>query len=257
MRIVIKVGSSSLSRHEGGLSLPKLATLMDQVACLWEGGHEIVLVTSAAVPTGRDLLHVDGGSLLEKQALAAVGQARLIQMYQKEAAQFGRVVGQILLTREDLEVVDRRNSLKQTMQTLLQLNALPVINENDSVSVEELLYGDNDTLAARVAILMAADLVVLLTDIDGYYEEDPKVHPEANRLRKVSEITDDMIQSAGGAGSVMGTGGMVTKLLAAKIATSAGIPLVICQSEARRVLERVVAGEDEGTRFEVSGRVTR
>lgn len=248
VRIVVKVGTSSLYDRQNQLDLPYLADLGRQVETLWDRGHEVILVTSGAIGLGSQALGARPRTLTQKQAMAAVGQARLIQSYQAVLPK--RPVAQVLLTREDLEPgTRRRERCRATLTQLLAWSVLPVVNENDTVADEEIRVGDNDTLAARVAVLMAADLVVLLSDIDGYYTADPRRHPDAARHRTVGWVTPEMVRAAEGAGH-WGTGGMVTKLLAARICQEARIPLVLAHSRHPDVLVAVAAGDrDVGTWF--------
>jgi len=241
VRIVVKVGTSSLYDRQGQLDLPYLADLGRQLEALWDGGHEVILVTSGAIGLGSQAMGTRPRTLTQKQAMAAIGQARLIQSYQ--AVIPGRPVAQVLLTREDLESgTRRRERCRATLSQLLAWSVLPVVNENDTVADEEIRVGDNDTLAARVAVLMRAGLVVLLSDIDGYYTADPRRHPDAARHRTIMWVTPEMVAEAEGAGH-WGTGGMVTKLLAARICQEAGIPLVLAHSRHPAVLEAVAGGD--------------
>lgn len=227
MRLVIKVGTSSIYGPNSRLDLNYMADLAGQINSAMDHGHEIILVTSGAIGLGKGRLGKAPHSLTQKQALAAVGQALLIQSYQ--AVMGNKTVAQVLLTREDLEQTHRRTRCAATLRQLLAWNVVPIINENDTVTDEEIRVGDNDTLAARVAVLMQAQLVVLLSDIDGFYTKNPQHDYRARRLSAVSWVTPDLLASAEGAGP-RGTGGMVTKLIAADICQRAGIPLVIAHS---------------------------
>ena len=244
-RIVVKVGTSTLTRDSGALNLHNMDHLARTLSDLRGMGHEIILVSSGAigVGTGKLGLHERPQELRMKQAVAAVGQCELMHLYDKFFGEYGYTVAQILLTGEDVE------------DSLLELGCIPVVNENDSVSSAEIetgrckVLGDNDTLSAIVARLCQADLLVLLSDIDGLYNADPHKDPGATLIERVEEITPELKAMAGGAGTWRGTGGMATKLMAAKAAMQAGIDMVITNGANMEALYDIVEGKSVGTRF--------
>ncbi|KKM11188.1 gamma-glutamyl kinase [Clostridiales bacterium PH28_bin88] len=250
-RLVVKVGSSSLTHRTGKLNLGQLERLVRELADLVNQGKEVVLVTSGAIGAGMGRMGFTKRpkTMPEKQAAAAVGQGLLMHMYEKLFSEYGYTVGQVLLTRED--VADRKRYLnaRNTLITLLQYQVIPIVNENDTVVVEEIRVGDNDTLAALVAGLVDAELLVLLSDIDGLFTGDPRLDPDAVVIPELEEITPEIERLAGGAGSTLGTGGMGTKIHAAKMAMSSGIPMVIANGSREGALRRLLAGEPVGTLF--------
>lgn len=250
-RLVVKVGTSTVTYATGKLNLGGLERVVRQVADVANAGCEVVLVSSGAVGAGLGRLGWTRrpATIPEKQAVAAVGQSLLMQIYEKLFSEHGLTIAQVLLTRED--VADRRRYLnaRTTLRTLLSYGVVPVINENDTVAVEELKFGDNDTLSALVAGLISADLLVLLTDLDGLYTADPRLHPDAKLIPLVEEVTPEVEALAGGAGTARGTGGMATKLSAAKIATSCGVSMVIANAARPSVLQDLLAGKPVGTHF--------
>ncbi len=250
-RIVIKIGSSTLACATGGLDREFAADLARQIAGLKADGFQPVLVSSGAIAAGYETL-----GLMERprdmpslQASASVGQVRVLGMYAELFAQHGIAVGQVLLTRHDTK--DRQAYLhaRDTFDRLLALGALPVVNENDTVAVDEIRFGDNDTLAALVAVMIGADLVVLLSDIEGLYSADPRVDAEAELLEHVAELTEQVLAAAGGSGTEMGSGGMVTKVEAAKVLMKAGIPMVVCDGRRPNVVTEAAQGKPVGTYF--------
>ena len=256
-RIVVKVGTSTLTHDSGNLDLRSMEHLVRTLSDLSGMGHEIILVTSGAIAVGTAKLGLSERprELRMKQATAAVGQCRMMHLYDKLFSEYNRSMAQILLTGDDVEEEDRAEHLRGTFSALMEMGVIPVVNENDSVSSAEIetghhkVLGDNDTLSAIVAKLCKADLLVLLSDIDGLYDADPKTHPNAKLLHHVEELTPEIYEMAGGAGSWRGTGGMATKLSAARIATEAGCDMVITNGERMEDLYGIVAGEDIGTRF--------
>lgn len=251
-RVVVKVGSSSLTDDQGNLNIAYMKRLVEELARLKkEQGIDVLLVSSGAIAAGLGVLNWSRPlvTMPEKQAAAAVGQGLLFETYKQLFAAHGQMVAQVLLTRGDIENRKRYVNIRNTLETLLHYGILPIINENDTVVVDEIRIGDNDTLGSWVGVLSEADLVILLTDIDGLYTANPREDPTARRIPVVKEITRELERAAGGKGSVHGTGGMKTKLKAAKIATQAGIELVIAHSRVDQVIARVVAGESLGTRF--------
>ncbi len=251
MRIIIKVGTSTLAHATGLLNIRRVEALCNVMSDLKNAGHELVLVSSGAIGMGVGKLSLGGkpSDIPTKQAAAAVGQCELMYTYDKLFTEHNHTVAQILITGADLQHDERRANFHNTMYRLLELGALPIINENDSVATEEIVIGDNDTLGAIVATNVQADLLILLSDIDGLYTSDPHTDPDATLLTEVTEITPDILAMTGGAGSKLGTGGMHTKLHAAQIATAAGIPMVIANGQDPSILYDIVAGEPVGTRF--------
>lgn len=251
MRIVVKVGTSTLAHPTGRLNIQRVEELVKVLSDLKNAGHEMVLVSSGAIGmgVGKLMLSVRPTDMETKQAAAAVGQCELMYTYDKLFTEYNHTVAQILLTGDDIEHVNRRTNFENTMMRLLELGALPIINENDSISTEEIEIGDNDRLGAIVARSIKADLLILLTDIDGLYTADPHKDPNGKLIPLVEELTWDIMQLAGGAGTKQGTGGMMTKLLAAKIATEAGVEMVIANGQKPRILYQIVDGEQVGTKF--------
>lgn len=243
-RIVIKIGSALLMDQERRLLRDWLAGLAEDIAGLRKSGKQVLIVTSGAVAIGSRILkiHPRRSRLEELQAAAATGQVRLVDAYQEAFAQHGITVAQVLLTPDDTEVRRRFLNARGTLEKLLEHEAIPVINENDTVATDELRYGDNDRLAARVAQLVMADGLVLLSDIDGFYTADPRKHADAEHLPCVRHITDDMFAMAGTPGSPIGSGGMLTKLQAARIATHAGCSTIIASGAVERPLNALMTG---------------
>ena len=251
-RIVIKIGSSSLTHPEtGALNLTKLEVLVREISDLHNMGKDVIVVSSGAIAVGRRAAGLGHrpSETKEKQACAAIGQARLMMIYQKLFSEYNQLAAQILMTKRTvMDNLSRFNALN-TFQELLKLGAIPIVNENDTVSTYEMQFGDNDTLSAIVAALIDADLLLLLSDIDGLYDSDPHKNPDAKLLHEVSEIDEKILSLAGGSGSELGTGGMVTKLHAAQIATEAGCEMVIANGWNPDLLYGIVEGEPIGTRF--------
>ena len=244
-RVVVKVGSALLvDAQKGRLNRQWLASLAADVARMRKRGQEVILVSSGAIALGRRHLGLGAGKLKleESQAAAAVGQIRLAHAYKELLDEYEITVAQILLTLGDTEQRRRYLNARGTLNTLLSLGAVPVINENDTVATAEIRYGDNDRLAARVAQMIGADCLVLLSDIDGLYSANPNEHPDAEFIPRVAEITPEIEAMAGGAGSTMGSGGMQTKIAAAKIAVAAGCHLCIAKGAHRQPLKRIEDG---------------
>ena len=260
-RIVVKVGTSTLTHSSGSLNLRSMEHLVRVLADLEGRGNEVILVTSGAIAVGTARMGLDERprALRMKQAAAAVGQCRMMHIYDKLFSEYNCTVAQILLTGEDVEDPLRAEHLKNTFGSLLELGILPVVNENDSVSSAEIetghhkVLGDNDTLSAIVAELCEADLLVLFSDIDGLFDADPRTHPEAKLLHRVTDLTPEILEMAGGAGTWRGTGGMATKLSAARIAMAAGCDMVITNGQRPEDLYGIVEGQDVGTRFVAGG----
>jgi glutamate 5-kinase len=250
-RVVVKVGTSTLTYENGRLNLRRIESLVRVLSDIKNSGREIVLVTSGAIGVGAGHLGLKerprdiGG----KQAAAAVGQCELMYTYDKLFAEYGHVTAQVLLTRDVVENEGRKTNVINTLLRLLEFGAVPIINENDTVSIEEIEFGDNDTLSAMVAQLVNAEALILLTDIDGLYDADPRTFPDAKRIPVVREIDDTLLALAGGAGSKRGTGGMITKLHAAQIAMDAHIPTVIMDGSRPTHLYDLLDGKPQGTLF--------
>jgi len=251
MRIVVKVGTSTLAHATGRLNIRHVEELVKVLSDLKNAGHEMILVSSGAIGMGVGKLNLPGRptDMPTKQAAAAVGQCELMYVYDRLFTQFGHTVAQILLTGEDIDHEDRRRNFENTMERLLELGALPVVNENDTVATAEIKVGDNDTLGAVVACSIGADLLILLSDIDGLYTADPHRDPEAQLLVEVSGITEEIKALAGGAGSGLGTGGMATKIRAAEMVMQAGCEMVITNGEHPENIYSIVEGKPVGTRF--------
>ena len=257
-RIVIKVGSSSLQHGEtGDLDYTKLDVLVRELCNLRNMGKDVVLVTSGAIAVGKKAVHIkkveddnEDHSIALKQACAAVGQARLMMIYQKIFAEYNQVAAQILMTKNTIVDSLNRYNAKNTFRELLQLGVIPIVNENDTVATYEIEIGDNDTLSAIVAALVDADLLILLSDIDGLYSDDPRSNPDARFISDVPKL-DEATMSMGKAstGSDVGTGGMNTKLIAANIATKSGIDMLIANSKDIKVIHRLLDGQNIGTLF--------
>ncbi|MCI2046442.1 MAG: glutamate 5-kinase [Faecalibacterium sp.] len=251
MRIVVKVGTSTLAHPTGLLNIRHVEKLVEVLSDLKNAGHEVILVSSGAIGMGVGKLSLKErpADMPGKQAAAAVGQCELMYTYDKLFSGYNHTVAQILLTGVDIDHDDRRQNFQNTLFRLLELGALPVINENDTVATEEIAVGDNDTLAAVVACCAKADLLVLLSDIEGLYTADPHRHKDAMLIPLVTDITPEIEALAGGKGSTLGTGGMETKLHAARLATAAGVDMVIANGAKPELLYDVVAGLPVGTRF--------
>ena len=250
--IVVKIGSSSLTTADGGLNRERISFFANELASLSANGYKVLLVTSGAVAAGYlQIGYPQRPKLLhEKQASAAVGQALLMQAYNDELAKHGVVAAQILLTRYDFSNLQRVQNARDTIDELLQRNIIPIINENDVVSVGELKFGDNDTLSALVASLVKAQQLIIITDTDGLYTADPRKHADAERIARVEQIDDTIRQIAGGAGSDVGTGGMRSKIIAAELATRAGVPVFVGKVETGGDTLLAVGGTGKGTYFE-------
>ena len=251
MRITVKVGTSTLAHATGRLNIQRMEGLCKVLSDLKNAGHEIILVSSGAIGMGVGKLSLPARptDMAGKQACAAVGQCELMYTYDRLFTAYNHNVAQILLTGVDVEHEGRRLNFQNTLTRLLELGALPIINENDTVSTEEIAVGDNDTLSAIVAATVSADLLVLLSDIDGLYDGDPRKNPDAKLIPTVETVDERIIALGGGSGSSLGTGGMATKLLAAQIAVGAGCEMVIANGEKPELLYDIVAGKPIGTRF--------
>ena len=251
MRIVVKVGTSTLAHATGHLNIRHVEELVKVLSDLKNAGHEMILVSSGAIGMGVGKLNLPGkpSDMPTKQAAAAVGQCELMYTYDRLFAQYNHTVAQILLTGDDIDHEDRRQNFENTMFRLLELGALPIINENDTIATAEIKVGDNDTLGGIVACCVKADLLVLLSDIEGLYTADPRKDPNATLISVVEEVTPEVEALAGGAGTSLGTGGMATKLRAAKMVTNAGCDMIIANGENPNYLYDIVDGKPTGTRF--------
>ena len=251
MRIVIKVGTSTLAHSTGRLNIRHVEELVKVLSDLKNAGHEVILVSSGAIGMGVGKLSLPARptDMSTKQACAAVGQCELMYTYDRLFTAYSHTVAQILLTGVDIEHTERRQNFQNTLSRLLELDALPIINENDTVATAEIKVGDNDTLGAVVACTVKADLLVLLSDIQGLYTADPRKDPGARLIPVVEEITADIEALAGGAGSGLGTGGMATKLRAARMVTGQGCDMIITNGDQPQLLYDIVEGKQVGTRF--------
>lgn len=252
MRIVVKVGTSTLAHPTGRLNIQRMEKLCKDLSDLKNMGHEIILVSSGAIAMGFGKLNLSERpkDVPTKQASAAVGQCELMYIYDKLFTEYNHTVAQLLITAPDIEEGGvRKQNFHNTLARLLELGALPVINENDTISTEEFGIGDNDTLSAIVAVTIQADLLILLSDIDGLFDGDPRKNPDAKLIDTVEKIDEHIISLGGGSGSNLGTGGMATKLRAAQMATAAGCEMVIANGQSPEVLYDVAAGKRVGTRF--------
>lgn len=250
-RLTVKVGSSTLTYDSGKLNLDRIEHLVRELADLAHSGRQVILVSSGAIAVGRSRLGIDHRpkTTPEKQALAAVGQGILMQTYEKLFAEYGLIVGQVLLTKSDIDNGKRYKNACNTFETLLNYGVIPIVNENDTVATEEIEFGDNDTLSAYVAKLAKSDLLVLLSDIEGLYTADPRQNPNARLIPLVKGITPEIEELASGSGSDLGVGGMVTKIDAARIVGEAGIPMIIGSGEKPGLIKAAADGEEVGTLF--------
>lgn len=243
-RVVVKVGSSSIS----GENQHKIEKLVDALAAAHKAGQEVILVTSGAIATGMPLLNLESKpeDLATSQALASVGQGRLISRYQTSLERYDLIAGQVLLTAQDLEGAETRENAKRAMERLVSLRVIPIVNENDTVATAEIRFGDNDRLAALVAVLVDADALVLLSDVDALYDMPPS-KPGAKRIERVAFGDELSGVEIGGSGSTVGTGGAVTKVSAAKVATEAGVSVLLTSAD---LVAEALTGQNVGTWFE-------
>ncbi len=251
MRIAVKVGTSTLTHPSGHLNIRHVEELCKVLSDVKNAGHEVILISSGAIGMGVGKLNLTARptDMPTKQAAAAVGQCELMYVYDKQFSEYNHTVAQILLTGEDLRETQRHANFANTLQRLLELGALPVINENDTVSTVEIAVGDNDTLSALVAVSVKADLLIILSDIDGLYTADPRKDANARLISEVHEITQDMLDNAGGSGTMLSTGGMATKLSAAKICMDAGTDMIIANGAQPSVLYDILDKKSVGTTF--------
>ncbi len=253
-RIVVKIGSSSLRHKEtGDFDFVKIDTLVRELCDIRNQDKDVILVSSGAIAAGRKVVHIEEeerDKVSVKQACAAIGQARLMMTYEKIFSEYGQVAAQILMTKDTIAADLNRFNAHNTFMELLKLGVIPVVNENDTISTYEIEFGDNDTLSAIVAALVGADLLILLSDIDGLYTDDPRKNPNAKFLPIVSELTPEILaMGKGSTGSDVGTGGMDTKLRAAEIATRSGADMIIANAKDVRIIHRIMDGRDVGTLF--------
>ncbi len=250
-RIVVKVGTSTLTYNTGKTNIRRMHKLVSVLSDIVNSGVEVALVTSGAIGVGVGKLGLKEkpADTAGKQAAATIGQCELMFMYDKLFGEYGHTVGQLLITKSDVENDERRQNLVNTFNRLFDFGAIPVINENDSVAVEEIVYGDNDSLSAIVAKLINADALIILTDIDGLYDSNPNENEDAKLIPLVIEIDEDLYKIAGGKGSTLGTGGMVTKLHAAEITMKAGIDTIVMNGEDPTDIYKALDGKQVGTFF--------
>lgn len=254
-RIVVKVGTSTITYGNGRMNMRNMDRLARAIADLMNSGREVVLVTSGAIGVGVGCLDLPErpSEMRDKQAVAAVGQCELMNVYSRCFAEYSRVVAQILLTKDGIDDPITRSNISNTMESLLEKGILPVVNENDTVSTAEIphagTFGDNDTLSALVARVVNADLLIILSDIDAVYDSNPRENPDAKRISVVTEVDEALVQGAGGAGSALGTGGMSTKISAMAMLMRHGIAGVIAEGSQSQILEEILEGDDIGTLF--------
>lgn len=251
MRIVVKVGTSTLAHKAGRINIRRVGSLCRVLSDLLNAGNEIILVSSGAIGMGVGKLSLGDkpSDMATKQAAAAVGQCELMYIYDKEFSEYNHTIAQILITNSIVNSETDHENFKNTVLRLLQFGVMPVINENDTISTEEIEIGDNDTLGAIVATSLNADLLIILSDIDGLYDKDPRTNADAVLIENVYEINSDIMVMGKGHGSTLGTGGMHTKLKAAKIVTEKGIDMIIANGSDPKILYDIVDGECVGTRF--------
>lgn len=251
MRVVIKIGTSTLAHSTGHLNIRRVEEICKVVSDIKNAGNEVIMVSSGAIGMGVGKLGLAKrpDDIPTKQAAAAVGQCELMYTYDKLFSEYNHTVAQLLITGADVEAADRYENFSNTLNRLIELDAIPVINENDTVATEEIVIGDNDTLAAIVAKSINADLLILLSDIDGLYTADPHKCPDAKLLNKVTKIDEKITALAGGKGTSLGTGGMVTKLNAAKICLNSGCDMVIANGNNPLNIYDILEGKPVGTRF--------
>jgi len=250
-RIVMKIGSSSLTSKAGGLDKVSMKKFVNETSSLVRRGIEVIIVTSGAIAAGLESLNIKKKpeDITMLQAAASIGQVELMSFYSNLFLTNNLKIGQILLTHEDTTRREQYLNIKNTIKNLIGLNIIPVINENDSVAVDEIKFGDNDQLAALVAILAEADTLIILTDIDGVYDKDPRIYNKAKLLSYIGKINEDIERVAGGIGSTYGIGGMESKIKAAKICSFSGIKTIIANSGRKNILNEIIAGDDVGTFF--------
>ncbi len=251
-RIVVKIGTSTLTYDTGKFNLKRMEKLARVLSDLKNSGKEVILVSSGAITAGIAKMGITHRpkTTAEKQATAAIGQCELMRMYESFFEMYGYAVAQVLVSKEIVELEEMKTNAINTFKKLLELNCIPIVNENDTVSSSEIEFGDNDSLSAYVSVLTNADVLVILSDIDGLYSTDPRKDPNAKLIPKVDEITDEIIGCAGGAGTERGTGGVITKIHAAQISTENGIPMYILNGSDPDILYDLLSGKERGTCFE-------
>lgn len=250
-RVVVKVGTTTLAHENGRMNLRRVERLCWVLAELRHQGKEVILVSSGAIAVGADrlMLKERPRDTRGKQAASAVGQAILMQMYENMFMHYNQTVAQILLTKDVIDDDTRYENARNTFSALLEMGVIPIVNENDSISTDELGFSENDTLSAYVSRLVNSDILVILSDIDGLYDADPRTFPNAARLSVVEELTPELLNAACGSATCLGTGGMAAKLSAARIAAQAGIPTVVASGENPAILFDVLEGGEYGTLF--------
>jgi glutamate 5-kinase len=254
-RIVVKVGTSTLTYDNGDINLARIEKLARVLSDLMNAGKEVVLVTSGAVQVGVKKLKLKEKptSIREKQAAASVGQCELMHIYSKFFGEYSHIVGQVLLTKDVIEDEHVRNNVVNTFEKLIEDKVIPIVNENDTLAIDEIenivRFGDNDNLSAIVSVLIHADLLVILSDIDGFFDSDPTKNPNSKLMKVIDGITPELENFAGDSGTDVGTGGMVTKLTAAKTATSAGVSLILANGKEPSILRDIIEGQEIGTLF--------
>ncbi len=250
-RIVIKIGTSSLVYENGKTNLKRIQALARVISDLMNTGKKIILVSSGAIGMGVTKLNLEAkpATVAGRQAVAAVGQVNLMRTYGRAFEDYGYVPGQVLLTKNIIEGEESKHNSLNTFNALLDMNIIPIVNENDTVAVDEIKFGDNDNLSSIVARLVGADLLIILTDIDGYYSQNPNEHPDAVLYHNISDLSEKIEEAAGGAGSKLGTGGMLTKVHASRLAAEAGINAVIANGNDPEIIYDILNGEDVGTLF--------
>lgn len=254
-RIVVKVGTSTLTYDNGNINLTRIEKLTRVISDMINSGKEVVLVSSGAIGVGvcKLKLKEKPKKIMEKQAVAAVGQCELMHIYSKFFGEYSHVVAQVLLTRDVVEDLHIRENVCNTFNILIEKGIIPIVNENDTVAIDEIenivRFGDNDNLSAIVSTLVEADLLIILSDIDGFYSANPRENKDAYLIKEIGEITKELEDCAGGAGSSLGTGGMITKLKAGKIATSAGVNMILANGENPSILLDIMEGKEIGTLF--------
>lgn len=249
-RIVVKIGSSTLTHESGQLNLRRIEALVKTLSDFKNEGRQVVLVSSGAVSAGVARVGTHRPTCTaEKQAMAAVGQSELMKLYSRLFSDYGHTVAQILLTKDVMDNEDRKSAAEDTFRVLLEMGCIPIVNENDSVSTEGINFGGNDTLSAYVALVCHADLLINLSDVEGLYDSDPRRNPGAKLIEHVKGVDDSIMAMAGGAGTERGTGGMATKLQAARMVVEAGIPMYIMNGKEPTVLYKLMDGEHVGTYF--------
>ena len=251
MRVVVKLGTSTLTHATGRINIRRVEKLCKILSDIKNAGHELILVSSGAIGMGVGKLNMKEKptDVSTKQACAAIGQCELMYLYDKLFREYSHIVAQMLITGRDIREKETRKHFKDTITRLLELGVTPIINENDSVATEEIMVGDNDTLGAIVARHVKADLLIILSDIDGFYTDDPRVNPEAKIIDVVHSVDDEIRDLAGTKGTMLGTGGMITKIQAAEIAMDAGIDMIIANGKTPELLYDILDGEKVGTRF--------